>query len=577
MKKAEKTIIPSLDELEHKIMEGEAKKVVDLIVMLFLGNEKNINSEIKVDNAQYFRLLSVAYKEIGDFKSSKESTLEVLNYFELEKNKEGKADCLLNLSVINRHLSEYNDSIKNLSQATKIFEELGLMHKVAKCEQTLGLLYYFLEYFDEAEIRVKKAQKIYAEALIGNKGNELREKYIKLGMISCMHLLGIVIFDGGGKGNSLKYLEEAKDEAEKISKSRLRGYIYQDLGRYYLSSNRVDTKQAEEYIQKSEKIRKDLNDKRGMAICLLHYGILESKDIHWQEAIEFYLKAEKLADTIKADDIRINSFEKLYEAHKMLRNNSEAFFAIDSFMELKKRESEKKRKNRVELEDLLPVNDTIKGLISDREKLHETIDSTAITLELIYPPNQKSLKHKRINEAIAAAFENNRKGLRDKQYEYKVPSVKRGLEYIKEILIGGESKRKLFWRRGKEHFIGLLYDQLIAKQLIFDCGREHFKNIICNENNNFSNEYIKWIGKLNHFTFLINFLEEAGLLDPDFREERFVYIKSKFKKGDLNFTNALNTAFSNMESFLASDKKADENMKKYYETMKKLVDDVVKG
>ena len=200
------------------------------------------------------------YITSGKYKSADKMLKESAELFKIKNDSLNYAMVLSDLSKVQNFEGDYNNAIKSLIGARTVLRKLNDINREAQILNKLGSLYYTLNQYDKAiecfnyalDIMIKEGYKPAISAL-----------YINIGNV---------------------YSDMGENETNDIKKTAL-------------------CKRAETYYRKALPIKKEINDIKGLGICLLNIGLNYSRmqkyelaEEYLSEAVEICKKTNNLSD-----------------------------------------------------------------------------------------------------------------------------------------------------------------------------------------------------------------------------------------------------------------------------------------
>ncbi|MDR1345299.1 MAG: tetratricopeptide repeat protein, partial [Bacteroidales bacterium] len=322
---------------------------------------------------QIGKIHAIFIEHYEEAKVDYEKALELYNSNDLNKSLDNsicKARTLLNLGIILRRLSDYENSEKHLEQALNIFEEFKCNSAIATVKSHLGVLYKTIGDYDKALQYQKEALNILeteqteqnprAKAkVLGNLGVIYRIKrnfaeaknahqealniFIKVkdirGQIREISNLGEIEEINKQYKDAFNYYEKAYylagqiGEKDGISMTQM-GKISYMLGSY---------NESEKYLMEALQIAKD--DKYSQSIRLRYLGILYRLKKDYSESIRYLNKSIENAYYIKNDvEIANALLEEAYTYFEQKDRKNALAIAEDTKLRFKELKMDTKEK-----------------------------------------------------------------------------------------------------------------------------------------------------------------------------------------------------------------------------------------
>jgi tetratricopeptide (TPR) repeat protein/serine phosphatase RsbU (regulator of sigma subunit) len=294
--------------------------------------------------------IGLAYMLQHHYNLAIEYFLKAIKYFNLIHDKKRIAACYNNLGFTYSNLGNKNKAIVYIFKAIEFCEEEGNKMDIAKCYLTLGMTYLENKNFEKAILYNNRAISKFREigdsitivAVYLNIGNihldqgryedalkcffkslKITEELgNKLEISHCYTLIGNVYYNQGNSDRALEFHLKSLKISEELNDKAGIGNCYNNIGNVYedqaeelqqkngsLDSVKSKLSKANEYHLKSLKIKKELNDKAGMAGSYNNIGVVYQKQGNYKKAIEFYIESLKLNEELenKSEMARVNA------------------------------------------------------------------------------------------------------------------------------------------------------------------------------------------------------------------------------------------------------------------------------
>ncbi|HEY1039338.1 MAG TPA: SpoIIE family protein phosphatase [Bacteroidia bacterium] len=341
---------------------------------------------------------------------------EAFKIFTETKNNKGKGYVENTRGEIRMYEGQYSDALTSLFSGLKYFEEAKDNDGIARVDINIGLIHYY--------------QKNYPEALKYFKEVVETAGYIRVGDASLY--IGKVYVEQDNYAEAKKYLETAN----KIGTQNMDNYIISDC-MYLLGRTDVfygDKKEAEKKFQKALNIKYELEDFAGIAACSNQLGLLYLGNNNIKDAISFFRKAfvvsqEKgIKEETKQACLGLSNafnYEKMYDsAYFYLKQNnkiteelmgeeaSKKLAEIEASLAAQKKEAEVESERKVQAFTkkviifssigLLLVMIIITYILYNRNKLKQKANQelAAINKEIEHQRDIIEEKHKEITDSI---------------------------------------------------------------------------------------------------------------------------------------------------------------------------------
>ena len=296
---------------------------------------------------KYAKGLSEAYKNKGVIfyvKGNLDSSIVFYNKsFEIKsqiKDSLGLASVYTNIGLVNEAKGDYKNCLENYLKALKIFESLDDKDKLAKVFNNIGSVYFkhpkTKENLDNALSYFEKSLKIR---------EELNDKK---GIGSSLYSVGLIYFTYGAsiykdvdkvkaKENlekALLYFERSLKIRREINDKSGIALTLTNIGSaVYASRNNMN--EAEKFYKQALEIEAEIGDKKGIVSTLFNmaYMAMEAKD--YNKALDVYNKSLIASREIGLRDFELNNYDGLATVYERLNNFKEALFFYKKYAELK--------------------------------------------------------------------------------------------------------------------------------------------------------------------------------------------------------------------------------------------------
>ena len=302
------------------------------------------------------------------------------HYFKTSNNQKRIAEVNISIGAVQLKQADYNKTIKTLTKSAIFFEENNDKLNAAKCYSNIASAFAELNNYPKAIEYSEKALVVF------NNQNQVQYKLITLPNLAMQH------FKNGDTLKAIDYnLRAEKLGIQLVNKSSL-SIIYNNLGTIYLDKDPI---KAKKYLEKTLKLKKELNLKNGIEITQGNLGYLHYKNKEYKKAIQYYKKVakqvngkqlifvyDKLKDCYKALN-RLDNALDYSEKSKELTDSILSIENLKQFTEIQtKYETEKKEREIIELKT---INTEINyKRTQNRYLLFSVTGVLIITLLLVY-------------------------------------------------------------------------------------------------------------------------------------------------------------------------------------------------
>jgi len=243
----------------------------------------------------------------------------------LEPHPEWKARCLMIIGNSQQMLCNYQNAIESLLIAAQLFLDAGDGSQAAWCKCGASDVYCQLGEYDQAEVLLYEALKMYRELnedfgeaicrktlgrLLRVKNNipaaiehlsAARQTFqavsYTLGTSQCTQHLGHIYLDRGNLEYAAAELEAARSAFERLGGGHHMAVCMRLLGN--VRSKQGNFGPAEELIADAERIFMDSGDRNGLAFCAASFGDLRIDQGRPEQAIAHFKSAYLLFEEIK--------------------------------------------------------------------------------------------------------------------------------------------------------------------------------------------------------------------------------------------------------------------------------------
>jgi class 3 adenylate cyclase/tetratricopeptide (TPR) repeat protein len=313
---------------------------------LALKIRRDLGDEKKELRALYN--LSITYESIGNYPEALETIFQFLERTGTEGDTTEIANAYNVVGNIMSELDRFEEALDYYLKARKLHSEVGNEYELAGAVQNIGYIYDALgeELIERDTFDKKEAQFLFNEAV----------KYYE---------------------NSLSMTRRLEDEEGRAEVLNNLGTTYKNIGTFYREIN--DKKKANEnwnialdYSRQSERIRKNLEDKRGLLEVYNTIGDVLRRQRKYKEALRYAQLCLDFSREINDEKSEHNALKDLARAHYELGHYQKAYDFREEYDILRYR-----RMN----EDQIKDNERRFALYTDNEKQFE-IDKKKQELEL---------------------------------------------------------------------------------------------------------------------------------------------------------------------------------------------------
>ena len=343
-------------------------------------------------------LVAETYNQLGRisfFEAQLDSALyyfnKTNNYFETSNNERRIAEVNISIGAVQLKQADYNKTIKTLTESATYFERNNDKLNAAKCYSNIASAFAELNNYPKAIEYSKKA------LLVFNNQNQIQYQLITLPNLAMQY------FKNTDTLKAIEYNLEAEKLGVQMDNKYSLSIIYNNLGSIYLDK---DPQKAKNYLEKTLKLKDELNLKNGIEITQGNLGYLHYKNREYEKAIQYYKKVAKqvngqqlafVYDKIKDCYKGLNRFDIALDYSEKSKILTDSILSIENqkqFIEIQtKYETEKKEREIVELKTINTEIDYRRTL--NRHLLFTVIGILVITLLLVYSI-LKNVKRKKL-------------------------------------------------------------------------------------------------------------------------------------------------------------------------------------
>lgn len=329
---------PKIDSLKVELENHKTRDIVrvDLLHHLvdgYLENDSAIaegylaESERLADSLDYtkgkaknfyLRGLLEAYE--SNYERGFSNYTKALELYEHIAWNQGIAACYKNMGIYMYYNGDQNEAVAYFKRSLEIFETINNKLEIAQVQYEMGWSYIEMDNYNEARSYLFRALKLNEE--IGNPS----------GISSCLNGISVTYSNQGNYPVALDYCNQTLAIAKKHSNTRRilstlgnMGNIYVALKKYdkaielfeeiltlsgsankgitsktlsniglaYKEKNNLEL--AYEYLEKSQKLYKEVNDQRGESFALNNIGYIYLETKNYTKAYEYYEQSRKIS------------------------------------------------------------------------------------------------------------------------------------------------------------------------------------------------------------------------------------------------------------------------------------------
>lgn len=370
----EKEQIPILMEISNIFQNKETTKAIN-----FAERAKAIaiKYSLKKEEAEAIRYCAVAYFTAGDYKKSRELSLESLKLFREINFQEGICLSLFINGKCSSRIGDYNNSFNSLSESLNIARDNEDKKSIAIILNEFAFLYLALKDYDSAKKSLLECKKIYLEE------NETKK------LFSVYSNLGNIFFAQKDYPKSTKYTKQAYEVAKKNGDSNQILISINNLGALFSSEKKYDLA-LENFNECLSLINLNNIDNwfygnllYSMATTYLELNDFQNSEKYLTQALEI----GKTSDSIKLQLLGLRVKEKLEYKQEYFKQ------ACDTGREIRKLEQQRSDNRNEALRSSLQLQFDLKEKEKEAKIWKEAHDRLEILIEERTKELQKYQEH----------------------------------------------------------------------------------------------------------------------------------------------------------------------------------------
>lgn len=260
--------------------------------------------------------LGIAYREMTIIDKSRQYFQQARQLAKNSKYKKGYADSARNLGLVYRYEGSYIKALENLSEALRIYRELGEELEIGNIFNYIGVTYMIMGDFKKALENLFNAKRIYV--LLGAKD--------RIG--SAYNNISLVYIEQKNYENALIYLKKALKIAKEIDHKRGTAIVLDTIATVYYRQGKYN--EAIEYARQSLEISVSIESKINVVETLILMGKAYSDWQKNQSALDHFNRALTAA---KEMNERKMTSEILINIGKVIRDQGDLRESLAYFKE----------------------------------------------------------------------------------------------------------------------------------------------------------------------------------------------------------------------------------------------------
>lgn len=309
VKEKEKELLLKIGELDYDSSSLEEGK--DIYSELIDLAEETEDDETL---AKAYRDLGHIQKEIQEFDESEKAFDESLRISKKIDDEEGIADSNRGLGYIHWRRGEFQESIEHYETAIENAKDANNQRILALIYIEMGLVYAHrgdhdlaIQYFKRS-LPPLKSKNAYRE--LSRAYNDIGDQFMKKSEWD----------------TAIENFDKSIEYAQKIGNKSLVGWGYFNKSESLAKSGEI--KRAKDYIERAQKIMKNLNDMVGLSAVYKNWSLIYWLEENWEKAIEYIKKS---LETIENLDIPFTKAECKYQMARIYEEKGEPEKAIRYF------------------------------------------------------------------------------------------------------------------------------------------------------------------------------------------------------------------------------------------------------
>ncbi len=278
-------------KVETLIKLSEAYRVFDFDSSIAFGQQALALSEKRKTTgfqALTLKSLGVSYLFEGKLDQAAEYFEKSLDLYTENNDLQGMANCLNNIGQVDLHRGNYDSAAVCFSRNYEIVKALDNQQDMASALIQLGNVDYYRGYFNQSLDHYYQAMHIYSG--IGDQS----------GKADAYYSLGVIYDEMKQFEKALEYYEKAEKTYLETGNARDLSHVLNNMAKIY-NFEYNDYSTAHRLYDQSLQLKKQLNDKIGMALLYNNLGTLYGNQGDYGEAMSCFDKSKALYKTIESE------------------------------------------------------------------------------------------------------------------------------------------------------------------------------------------------------------------------------------------------------------------------------------
>jgi len=235
-----------------------------------------------------FKSIGVSYFFEGDLEISLNYYEKSLNLYVENNNLKGMANCLNNIGLVYLERGNYTKAKDYYQKKYEIVKSLGNYQSMASALIQLGNINYYRSNYQQSLDYYYQAMLIY---------NDIDDKS---GKADASYSLGIIYSEMKSFAKALEYYKKAETTYSETGNNRDLSHVLNNMAKIY-NFEFKDFNTAYLLYEQSLELKKQLNDKIGIALLYNNLGTLFGNKKDYNEAMIYFGKSKTLYEEIGSE------------------------------------------------------------------------------------------------------------------------------------------------------------------------------------------------------------------------------------------------------------------------------------
>ncbi len=328
-----------------------------------------IRSKKKKEIAQVQYEIGWSYIEIDNYTEARYYLLKALEINEAIKNQEAMASCMNGIAVTYSNQGNYLIALDYYSKTLAIAQKNSITRREMLTFGNIGALYSDLEKYDKAIEYYNKVLELSNDS----------DKYITSRTYSNIGLAYI-----GKKENklALDYLKKSQKIYKKINDQRGEAFAFNNIGDIYLEEKNYPN--AEKCFEQAKKISLEIDNQRGLCKSFLGLATVSTNEKNYDKALFNALKSKSLSyehefldyqrqvnELLSIIYSKTGNYKKALESHQQFKMLNDSIFNKENIEKIARLEYEYKYKQALDSASIRELKLT-KTVMSTSQDLAKT-------------------------------------------------------------------------------------------------------------------------------------------------------------------------------------------------------------